>query len=189
MPLAMVTPPAAEPVTLAEAKTHLRVTAADEDTLIDSLIPTARQWAEDFTRRALITQTWDYTLDAFADEIEIPLPPLQSITSVKYLDTDGVEQTLATTEYTVDTAATRGLVRLAYGKSWPSVRDQANAVTIRFVAGYGNAPAVPAPIKAACLLMLGELYARRETAIVGAPIAPVPVSAEYLLWPYRSLRF
>lgn len=189
MPLALVTLPSTEPVTLAEAKAHLRVTTTDEDALLDSLIPAARQWAEDFTRRALITQTWDYTLDAFADEIEIPMPPLQSVSSVKYLDVDGVEQTLAATEYTVDAAATRGLVRSVYGKSWPSVRDQANAVTIRFIAGYGAAPAVPAPIKAAVLLMLGELYARRETAIVGAPIATVPVSAEYLLCPYRSLRF
>lgn len=189
MPLALVALPSTEPVTLAEAKAHLRVTATDDDTLVDSLIATARQWVEDFTRRALITQTWDYTLDAFADEIEIPLPPLQSVNSVKYLDVDGVEQTLAATEYTVDTAATRGLVRPAYGKSWPSVRDQANAVTIRFIAGYGTAAAVPGTIKAAVLLMLGELYARRETAIVGAPIATVPVSAEYLLWPYRSLRF
>lgn len=189
MPRALVTPPNAEPVLLSEAKGHLRVTATDEDSLINSLISAARNWAENFTQRALITQTWDYKLDAFADEMEIPLPPLQSVISVKYIDTNGAEQTLASTEYTVDTAAERGLVRLAYDKSWPSTRTQANAVTIRFVAGYAGASAVPGPIKAACLLMLGELYARRETAIVGAPITTVPVSAEYLLWPYRSLRF
>lgn len=189
MPLALFAAPGTEPITLSEAKAHLRVTATDDDTLINSLITAARQWSEDFTRRALITQTWDYKLDAVADEMEIPLPPLQSVTSVKYIDTLGVEQTLATSEYTVDAAATRGIVRLAYDKSWPSTRLQANAVTIRFVAGYGNAAAVPGTIKAACLLMLGELYARRETAIVGAPIATVPVSAEYLLWPHRSLRF
>ena len=189
MPLQLVTAPTSEPVTLTEAKSHLRVTATDEDTLITSLIVAARQWAENFTGRALITQTWDYFLDVFADPIEIPLPPLVSIDSIKYVDNDGVTQTLAATEYTVDTAAERGLVRLAYGKSWPGTRTQANAVTVRFTAGYGAAAAVPGPVKSACLLMLGELYARRETALVGAPVASVPVSAEYLLWPYRSLRF
>lgn len=189
MPRALITPPSAEPVSLSEAKAHLRETATDQDSLIMSLISAARGWAEDFTQRALITQTWDYKLDAFADEMEIPLPPLQSVTSIKYLDTAGAEQTLANTEYTVDTAAERGLVRLGYGKSWPATRAQANAVTIRFVAGYGAAATVPGTIKAACLLLLGELYARREHAIAGAPIATVPVNAEYLLWPYRSLRF
>jgi uncharacterized phiE125 gp8 family phage protein len=189
MPRALVTPPNAEPILVSEAKDHLRVTANDEDSLINLLITAARSWAEDFTQRALITQTWDYKLNAFADEMEIPLPPLQSVTSIKYIDTNGVEQTLAVTEYTVDTAAERGLVRLAYGKSWPAVRAQANVVTIRFVAGYPAAADVPGTIKAACLLILGELYARRENAIVGAPITVVPVSAEYLLWPYRSLRF
>lgn len=190
MPLALVTPPTEEPVSLPNAKSHLRVTSSDEDSLIDNLIRGAREWVENFTERALVTQTWDYTLDGFAtDEIVIPRPPLQSVTSIKYIDPDGVEQTLATSEYVVDTAAARGIVCLAYGKAWPSTRVQANAVTIRFVAGYGAAAAVPAPIKAACLLMIGELFARREHALVGAPIVVVPVSAEYLLWPYRSLRF
>ncbi len=189
MPRALVTPPAAEPVTLSEAKAHLRVTATDDDSSITAQIAAARVWAEDFTQRALITQTWDLKLDAFADEMEIPLPPLQSVTSVKYLDADGAEQTLAATEYTVDTAAERGLVRLAYGKAWPATRAQANAVTIRFVAGYAGAAAVPGTIKAACLLVIGELYARREDSIVGTIIEKVPLNAEYLLWPYRSLRF
>ncbi len=190
MSLQLVTAPASEPVTLAEAKSHLRVTVTDDDTLITSLIVAARQWIENFTRRALITQTWDYFLDAFDDGgIEIPRPPLISVGSVKYVDNDGATQTLATSEYTADTAAERGLVRLAYGKSWPGTRTQANAVTIRFTAGYATAADVPGPIKSACLLMLGELYERRETAIVGTIINEVPVSAEYLLWPYRSLRF
>lgn len=189
MPRTLVTPPGTEIVTLTEAKAHLRVTHTDEDALIASVISAAQGWVEDFTERALITQTWDYFLDAFPCEIVLPLPPLQSVTSVKYVDPDGVEQTLASSEYTVDTAAVNGIVRLGYGKSWPSTRVQANAVTVRFVAGYGVASAVPAAIKSACLLIIGELYARREHALVGAPIAVVPVSAEYLLWPYRSVRF
>jgi len=186
MPLKIVTPPTTEPISLSEAKTHLRVTSSDDDSFIIGLIASASNWVESFTLRSLITQTWDYYLDKFSDEMKIPLPPLQSVISIKYIDQDGTEQTLASTEYTVDIAATPGVVRLAYGKSWPGIRDQANAVTIRFVAGYGASTAVPAAIKSACLLMLGELYERREQAIVGAPITTVPVNAEFLLWPYRS---
>lgn len=186
MPLKIITTPDSEPVTLSEAKMHLRETLPDNDTLINSLITAARQWAENFTGRALLTQTWDYLLDAFTDEaIVLPFPPLQSVTSIKYIDASGVEQTLATSEYVVDTASQPGVVRLAYGKSWPSARAQANAVAIRFAAGYGNASAVPGAIKSACLLMIGELYERREHGIAGTVISVVPVSAEYLLFPYR----
>lgn len=189
MPLRLQVVPGEEPLTLDEAKRHLRVTDSADDATIDDLIVAARTWAENFTGRVLITQTWDYFLDAFVDPIELPRPPLQSVSSINYVDVDGALQLLATTEYVVDTAAERGMVRLAYGKSYPGTRIQANAVTIRFVAGYGLRAAVPGPIRSACLLLVGELYARRETAIVGAPIVEVPVSAEYLLWPYRTLRF
>lgn len=189
MPLQLVSPVQLEPVTLAEAKGHLRVTSSDEDGLIDALIVAARSWAENFTGRALLPQVWDYFLNCFEDPIEIPRPPLISVASIKYVDTDGVLQTLATTEYSVDTAADRGLIRLAYGKTWPSIRSQANAVTVRFTAGYADAATMPAPIRSACLLIIGELYERRETTIVGTIINEVPISAEYLLWPYRSLRF
>ena len=188
--LALITAPTAEPVTLTEAKAHLRVTAADDDTLITSLIVAARHWAEGFTGRALITQTWDLYLDAFPEwELTLPKPLLQSITSIAYTDTNGASQTLATDQYLVDSKSEPGRITPAYGLVWPSTRWQTNAVKVRLVAGYADAAAVPGPVKSACLLMLGELYARRESAIVGAPIASVPVSAEYLLWPYRSLRF
>lgn len=189
MPRVLVTPPTAEPVTLSEAKANLRVTSSDDDSMISAMITDARDWAENFTQRAIMTQTWDYMIDTFTDDIELPLPPLQSVTSVKYIDADGIEQTLASTEYAVDTAADRGVVRLAYNKTWPVTRTQANAVTIRFVAGYSATNPLPGAIKRACLLIINELYARRENAIVGAPITTVPVNAEYTLWPYRSLRF
>ena len=189
MPRQLVTPPTAEPITLAEAKQQRRVTTTADDPLIDGLIVAARDWAERFTGRALMTQTWDYFLDAFPDAIELQLPPLQSVTSVKYVDTNGMEQTLATTEYTVDAAAERGLVRPAFGKSWPATRAQANAITVRFVAGYASAAMVPASIKAGMHLVIGELYERREHSIVGTIIETVPLNAEYLLSPYRSIRF
>jgi uncharacterized phiE125 gp8 family phage protein len=185
MPRKLVTSPTEEPVTLEEAIAHLRETDTAQNSLISSSIRAARQWAEDYTGRALLEQTWDYFLDAFADDMPIPLPPIISVTSVKYVDADGATQTLAATEYTVDTAAEPGRVRLAYGKAWPTTRAQANAVTIRFKAGYANPGAVPGTIKSAILLGINELYARREHAIVGASIGVVPINAEYLLYPYR----
>lgn len=189
MPLALVTPPTSEPVTLAEAKAHLRVTITNDDDLIDALIQAARVQAENYTGRAFVTQTWDLKLDAFPEVIEVPLPPLISVSSVKYTDTDGVQQTLATSGYTVDTTAQPGRIVPAFDDDWPDTRGHINDVEVRFVAGYGAPAAVPAAIRQALLLILGELYERRENAIVGTTINPVPLSAEYLLAPYRQFRF
>lgn len=192
MTLILITPPATEPVTLTEAKSHLRVTTTDEDVLITSLITAAREVAESNLNRALISQTWDLKRDEFGEEIRLPLPPLVSVTSVKYFDLDEVEQTLATAEYAVlntGAYAKAGRIVPAYNGSWPAVRGMPNDITVRFVAGYGAAGAVPPQIRWAILLILGELYARRESGIVGAPIATVPYSAEALLMPFRVHRF
>jgi uncharacterized phiE125 gp8 family phage protein len=188
MSLVLVTAPTTEPATLTEAKSHLRVTTTDEDTYITSLITAARGIAESFLNRALLAQTWDWQLGGFRPCLEVPHAPLSSVTYIKYIDGTGVLQTLAVSEYeVVDAGSTSGPGRIvpAYGKSWPAVRGLPNDVTVRFVAGYGaSADTVPAPIKWAVLLILAELYARRESALVGAPIVSVPYSAEALLLPY-----
>src|SRR5690348_16556758 len=105
MSLRLIADPATEPVSLAEAKAHLRVTASDEDALISALIIAAREAAEHELGRALITQTWEKTLDLFPDAIELTNPPVQSVASVQYLDIDGVEQTLSSVSYTLDNAS------------------------------------------------------------------------------------
>lgn len=195
MPLAPVTAPAEEPLTLTEAKAHLRVTAADDDTYITTLIIVARQWAENVTRRALITQTWDLFLDKFpsmlspGSMIEVPLPPLVSVTTVKYTDTDGVQQTLSASLYDVDINAERGRITPAYGEVWPSTRAEMNAVEIRIVAGYGATAFVPVKIKQAMLLLIGHLYERREDTVVGVTPARVPQASEWLIADYQSIRF
>jgi len=183
MPKTLVAAPGSEPLMLEEAKEWLRIDAdqTGHDGLILGLITAARIEAESFLERALVTQTWDYFRDNFEDEMEIPLPKLQSITSIKYIDSDGVQQTLSSSVYSVDTAAEPGLVRLAYGQSWPSVRGQANAVTIRFVAGYGTPEDAPETIKLALKMMVANSY---ET-----PGAALSEQAKALLWPYRILRF
>lgn len=204
MSLVLVTAPAAEPVSLDEVKSHLRVTADTEDELIDALITAARQHVDGrdgWLGRGLVTQTWELGLDGFptgweypsdpwprATAIQVPLPPLQSVTSVKYIDPNGTEQTLASTEYVVHTAEEPGLIVLAYGKNWPSIRVEPGAVRVRFVAGYGLAKDVPRPIKLGLSAYVAHFYEHREPVIltggVGSPVA-IPMHVEALLQPYR----
>jgi uncharacterized phiE125 gp8 family phage protein len=194
--LKLVTAPVVEPITILQAKQHLRVTGTDEDALILTLITAARGHAEAYTGRRFVTQTWDYFLDCFPltewytwGAIEIPNAPLQSVTSVKYVDEAGVEQTIGTSDYVVDAKSDPGRIAPAYGKTWPWPRAQLNAVTIRFVCGYGLAPAVPYEISAAILLIIGELFKNREETVAGAILQEVPRGVESLLSPYRVTRF
>lgn len=184
--------PATEPVSLVEAKLHLRVDATDEDTLITALITAARQLVEEETWRALVTQTWDYVADDWpmGDILALPRPPLQSVTSITYVDEDGVTQTIAAADYIVDTYQNR--VVLAEGAEWPS--DDlypTSAVRVRYVAGYGAASAVPGPIKSAMLLLIGHLYENREAVASGAGVASaeLPLGVRALLAPYRAFRW
>lgn len=208
--LKLVTAPATEPVTLAEAKAHLRVTASDEDTLLTNLIVSARQDAEEFTRRAFITQTWDYALDAaglgqcasygegysegidvvsLKDAIEIPRPPLISVTSVKSYSTGNVEAVFASANYFVDTLSEPGRIALNLGQVWPTDLRAANALIVRFVAGYGAAGAVPQKIKDAMLRYIAYLYENREGSqavqFAGQLGGNLPGDVQLLLSRYR----
>lgn len=176
--------PSVEPVTLAEAKSWLRVEVTDDDVLIINLIRAARIKAEAETCRAFITQTWDLKADKFADSIALPMPPYQSITSVKYIDTDGAEQTVASTDYTTTEKSGITYLVLAYDKTWPATRDMHDAVTIRFIAGYGLAVAVPELIKSAIKTMVADMYENRESQ-VNSSLFSLSVAAENLLNSYR----
>lgn len=186
--LTLVTAPVAEPVTLAEAKSHLRVEHSDDDQYIDALITVAREWAESFTRRAFITQTWDLVLDHFPHVITVPLPPLQSVTAASFthVDTAGTTTQVTSTVYTVDTDSEPGRVYEAYGQSWPSTRDIQNAVRCRFVAGYGDAATdVPAPIRHAIKILVSQWYEHREPVVINMTPATVPMTVHALLYPYQ----
>ena len=191
MSLTLVTAPTVEPITLQEAKDHLRVDGATDDALISALIQAARQHIDGrdgWLGRALMTQTWDYTLDEFPDTDYIPLPlaPVQSITSITYTDTNGASQTFSSANYALGAdLAWQPRVNLGYGLSWASTRGVPDAVKVRFVAGYANAADVPGPIKAALLLTVGELYEQREESVIGPTVARVPFGVDYLLAPYR----
>lgn len=193
MPLVLQTAPTSEPVTTAEAKTHLRVTTSDDDTYIGTLITVARKHVETITGRALINQTWDYFLDNFppGDKIVIPLPRLSSVTSVKYTDKDNVQTVFSSGSYIVDTNNEPGQIVLAYGESWPTFTPRPiNAVEIRFVAGYGSGAAnVPEGVKQAMLLLIAHWYENREPINIGNIVTEIPETANALLWPYRVLQF
>jgi len=178
----VITAPSTPIITLRHAQLQCRILTAvtDEDSLLtDLLVPAAEERAETDTNRQLLTAVYDLKLRGFpCDFIDVPRPPLVSVGSIKYLDTAGIEQTLATTEYVVSAPAgrrcARGRIELAYGKTWPSTLDQMNAVTVRFTAGYGAAASVPAMLKGAMLLDLGTLYAHREEFLAGVTIEKLP---------------
>lgn len=150
MPLITITPPDAEPVSVDDVKLSARVDAETfDDQLALLLIPAIRAEAEHRLGRRLITQTVELVLDAFpSGEIDLRLPSVQSVTSIKYLDTAGVEQTIINTDYSLDTAASPGRVLLDTDAAWPATQDVPNAVRVRYVVGYGDDDAsVPANIR------------------------------------------
>lgn len=184
--LVLVTAPAEEPVTLAEAKLWAKIQITADDALVTSLIPTSRRECENELDRALVTQTWKLLLDRFPSEDEtiyLPRPPLVSITHVKYIDSNGTLQTLATTEYTVDASKEPGRIVPAYGKSWPATRLVPNAVEVQFVAGYGAAAAVPDGIKSWIKIGVTTAYENRERE--AAASFSVLKFVDGLLDPYR----
>lgn len=191
MALKLITAPAAEPVSLAEAKAQCRIDGSDEDALIALMISAARRAAEIRSGRALVTQTWELALDAFpASAIELPMPPVQSIVSIKYLDAAGVEQTIDAADYALDTyGSQRHWVLPAQNVSWPDTLDAANAVKIRFTAGYGAAADVPQDIKMWILLALGTMVKHRETTAEGQLVELPGDYWQSLLDPYRILTF
>jgi len=193
MSLTIYTAALVEPLSLIETKTHCRVDTTADDELILGLIAAARQMTETITRRALITQTWDWIFDAFpgTDRLRIPLPPLQSITSITYTKEDATTGTVSSGDYVVDTDSEPARVVLKSTATWPSDTLQvANGVTVRFVAGYGDAASdVPEAIRRAMLLMIGHWYENREDTLGVGNIQRIPQGSEYLLWPYRVLKF
>ena len=168
MALRLVTPAAALAVSLAEAKLHLRVDHSEEDALITAMITAATETCEQITGRALMPQTWELTLDAFPDVIELTRVPVASITTLTYTDLAGASQTLtANTQYrlrTVDDYSSAFVVP-AYGLEWPETREDTDVVAVRFAAGYANAAAVPQPIKNWILINVASMYENREAEV------------------------
>lgn len=191
MPSVLITAPSAEPVTLTEAKLHLRVDDNADDVLIGALITAARQHAEHDTRRALVTQTWKLVLDRFPDgEVTLDHAPVTGVLSVNYIDPDGVDRTLDASGFKLDTATEPCRLVPAYGTTWPDTRCEINAVSILYTCGYGAPEDVPESIKRWMLLRIGALYENREEVLTGRAIslAPLPF-VDALLMPFRLLEY
>jgi uncharacterized phiE125 gp8 family phage protein len=188
MTLKLKTAPIAEPVSLADMQAVMGVhdtTNTLRDSVIASRITAARMMAEEFTRKAIISQAWELYLPCFRPVLQLKMS-LQSVTSVKYIDTDGVQQTLADDQYLVDTV--HGCLYPAYGVTWPSVRSQHNAVVIEHVAGYGpNASDVPENVLEAIKFLVAH-WENYQPGIEGARITTIPYAVEQLLRPERDFR-
>jgi uncharacterized phiE125 gp8 family phage protein len=160
--LVLTTAPTVEPVSLAEAKLHLRVTTGDDDQAIASMIKAARQLVEQIVDKVFLEQVWTLTLNEFPSEeyIELPVSPLLSITSITYTNTSGTTgQSFSSSYYLTDTTRLPGRAVLKYSYSWPDTYDQDNVIAIVFKAGYGTAAtSVPECIKTAILYTLELMY-------------------------------
>jgi uncharacterized phiE125 gp8 family phage protein len=191
MRLSITTAPAVEPITLTELKAQLRLTGTDEDTDLAVFIQMAREYAETFCRRAIITQTLTLNLSEFpVDQIELPRPPLQSVTSIKYYpDGSGALSTVDPSVYDVIADELLGRVQLKDGQSWPADADvRPDAVQIVFVAGYGVQADVPAALKMAIRQIAAKHYEQRS-ADTSVPVTLIPMHTESLLWMHRVFSF
>jgi uncharacterized phiE125 gp8 family phage protein len=192
MRLSVSTAPAEEPITLTELKAQLRLTGTDDDTDLADFIQMAREYAETFCRRAIITQSLTLKLDDFpSDQIELPRPPLQTVTSIKYWPLDGGAQVTvsAATVYEAIADELVGRVQLRDGQDWPSdIATRPDAVEIIYVAGYGSQASVPAALKMAMRQIAAKHYEQRS-ADSTVPVTIIPMHTETLLWFHRVLSF
>lgn len=164
--LVEVTAPTTYPITVADAKEHLRIGGTAEDALLTAYIAAATAEAQVWCNRQFVTATYDWFLDGFPAggcAFRVPRAPLQSVTTLKYTDENGTQQTWTSTNYTVDTNTAPARIVEAWDVAWPSIRDVPNAVEIRIVTGYGAIGSVPNAVKHALKMMVGAMYEDRES--------------------------
>jgi uncharacterized phiE125 gp8 family phage protein len=188
------TAPAVEPVTLAEAKAHLRVDVSDDDAYIGTLITAAREWCEQYLDRTLVNTQWVMRFDAFppdgTHDIELPRPPMVSsgtatAVALTFTYENGTTATYSTASYRVDRASTPGAVKTLYGQTWPPHLLDDNAISVTWWAGYGaSGSSVPAAIRSAVLMLVGLFYEKRMAADAGS-LAEVPFGVKSLLDAHR----
>lgn len=185
------TAPAVEPVTLAEAKAHLRVDTSNDDAYIGTLITAAREWCEQYLDRTLIHTQWAMRLDRFPPDslqpIDLPRPPVvtsgtATAVSVTFTSEVGTTATLTTAQYRVQRFETPGRVTTVYGGTWPASREDNDAVVVQWWAGYGSSGAsVPAAIRHAMLMLVAHWYENRSTVLVGSISKQLEFAVESLL--------
>jgi uncharacterized phiE125 gp8 family phage protein len=190
MALVLTSGPAEEPVSVSEAKAHLRLDGATEDILVASLILTSRLHIEAALGLALITQDWRLTLDRWpeAGEVRFPLRPIQSVGAVTVRASDGTPSVLPDESYLLDGNARVPRLVAREGK-WPAPGLVANGIEIEFTAGISeDAAGVPEPIRHALLLLVAHWYEHRDPLEIGSAAAAIPAAVSELLQPYREVR-
>ena len=186
--LVLKTAPTSTVISLSEAKAFLRIDSDydDDNTYITSLINVATQVVEEFTRRRLITQTYNIFYDEFPPYIDLQIGEVASVTHIKYYDEDNTLQTLATDQYDVDTRVRPGRIYQSNTGDFPNTYERPNAIEVEFIVG-GSASDVPAPIVQAIYIIVGRYYENRQDVVMGTQVNELPLMVEYLLTPYRFL--
>ncbi|HWG77820.1 MAG TPA: head-tail connector protein [Steroidobacteraceae bacterium] len=187
--LQLVTPPTVEPVSLSELKAHARIEDAASDVVLGVYLQAAREHVEAATGRALLTQAWKKTWDSSwpghywerrSQRMYLPKPPLQSITSVQYIDPTGAELTLDPSQYQLVQEPYVSYLAPAYGVTgWPATRCQPDAVTVTWVAGWTDAALVPAKLRTAIMMLAAHWFATREAA--AGILTEVPFGVQALI--------
>lgn len=163
MGVKVITAPTQPVIDLTIVKLQCRIDDAFDDALLTIWIEAARKYCEHYTQRAIGTQTLELALDEFpTNAISLPSGPVSSITSIKYVDLDGIEQTLSGLLYVLDNYSFTHYAMLADGAAWPEILGVANAVKVRYVTG-----SMPDEVKSAMLLLIGGYHRNREAQIVG----------------------
>jgi uncharacterized phiE125 gp8 family phage protein len=195
MSYTIITPASLKALTVQEVKDYLRVDSSDEDTLLGVLIDAATQVAEHYLGRFLLTTVIEEFYDFFPvyktgvdpfrgdrNIVYLSRGPVQSVASLKYVDGNGDEQTVSTDDYRSDLVSEPARIMPEHG--WYGTKDTVNAVIVRYTCGYTQASDVPANIKVALLLIIGEMYEKRVDSV-----HRLPTASEHLLNPYRVFRF
>jgi uncharacterized phiE125 gp8 family phage protein len=191
MALVMMAGPAAEPISLAEAKAHLRIDGNDEDALLASLIAAARMAVERTLSLALITESWSLYLDGWprSGTIVLPIQPAQAVTAVRVYDPDDEPATVNSETYSVDVLSEPARLVLSAGAVQLSPARLLNAFEVAFTAGYGDeASDIPSPLRHAIKLLVAHWFEQREPVVLGAAAQEVPATVAGLLLPYRRVR-
>ena len=185
----LTTPPAADLMSTAEAKAHLRVDFSDDDTYIGTLIKASQGWLDGWSGylgRALITQTWSQSYCDFHRRMRLPLAPVQSIDEITYYDDNGDEQTWASSNYRLQVDGKGPYVEVDEAASYPTIDRRDDAVTVSFIAGYGaSSTDVPPAIIQAAKMLIGHWYENREAVVIGTISSDVSVSVQAILRNYR----
>lgn len=180
----LVTGPTTEPITISEAKNHMRVEHNDDDVVIAGLIDVAVNYvdATGMLGKAMITQTWAEYFGPHVSTVRLSLGPVQSVSSIQYYDTDNALQTATLSNFYVIGQKGYMTIYPKSGYTWPTVFNREDAIKITYVIGYGDtAASVPATVRHALKMLVAHYYENRENELIGVNSKTLPFGIENLL--------